>query len=190
MKNIFMICMMLVSVSAFAADNNRFNRANGVVSDTLTGLEWQDEYVTDTNPDGNYTYTTWSDAIDYCEALELDGKKDWRLPNINELISIVNYDAGLPAVYRADRGYDGGFEQMATANGDSRNPEEYRDGSPMQTRQNRVRYWTSTTVDSDNDRAWYVNNCEGFTRDSSGAGDDKADKHVVRCVRGPVSPPE
>ena len=27
----------------------------------------------------------WIGAIDYCESLDLGGKNDWRMPNINEL---------------------------------------------------------------------------------------------------------
>lgn len=34
----------------------------------------------------------WSEAIDYCETLDLDGA-GWRVPNINELNSIVDYSS-------------------------------------------------------------------------------------------------
>ena len=32
----------------------------------------------------------WQNAIDYCENLSLDGKSDWGLPNVNELVSLVD----------------------------------------------------------------------------------------------------
>ena len=51
------------------------------VIDTDTQLEWQD------NSDVSSSF--WSGAITYCHDLELDNKDDWRLPNINELKSIV-----------------------------------------------------------------------------------------------------
>ena len=35
--------------------------------------------------------TAWHDALAYCENLDLGGHDDWRLPNVKELQSIVNY---------------------------------------------------------------------------------------------------
>ena len=52
----------------------------GVVKDSDTKLEWQDNIL---------IKKRWNDAITYCENLELDNKNDWRLPNINELKTIV-----------------------------------------------------------------------------------------------------
>lgn len=60
--------------------NNRF-RVGETIRDTLTRLEWQD---------GGASSHSWYDAINYCETLNLEGK-GWRLPNINELKSIINY---------------------------------------------------------------------------------------------------
>ena len=62
-------------------DNN-----DGTVTDTKTGLMW----VKDTTP-GVFT---WLKAIEYCEGLG-DG---WRLPTIEELISIVDYNRFDPAI--------------------------------------------------------------------------------------------
>jgi hypothetical protein len=62
--------------------------ANTVI-DGGTGLEWQ---RTDDN-----TRRTWIDALAYCEASSLDGKNDWRLPNIRELKSIVDFTKQHPA---------------------------------------------------------------------------------------------
>ncbi|MBN2894976.1 MAG: DUF1566 domain-containing protein [Campylobacterales bacterium] len=56
-----------------------------VVSDRRTGRMWQDSLdVVDRT-------LRWGDAIDYCATLDLGGYKDWRLPTISELASIVNY---------------------------------------------------------------------------------------------------
>jgi hypothetical protein len=60
-------------------------RKNGVVIDTKTNLEWQDSYE-----DNITKHAVWSDAMSYCEALSLDGKSDWRLPEIEELKSIID----------------------------------------------------------------------------------------------------
>ena len=56
------------------------SKTGNIVTDSATGLEWQDDAVG--------TKTTWQDAIARCEALTLDAKSDWRLPNLNELTSI------------------------------------------------------------------------------------------------------
>ena len=56
---------------------------NETVTDIKTGLVWQK------GDDG--TTRNWETALSYCEGLTLGGKTDWRLPNIKELSSIVDY---------------------------------------------------------------------------------------------------
>ena len=83
------IFLIIVGVTSLMSSN--FNRINDIVIDNITGLEWQD------NNETNVTYT-WIDAIDYCENLNLNNKNDWRLPNINELLSIVDEDVYDPSI--------------------------------------------------------------------------------------------
>jgi len=85
MKKIF-LCLIIVSV-ILQADFSR--SASGVVTDDATGLQWQDN--------ANSTTMTWQAGIDYCEALSLDGG-GWRLPNLNELTSIVDDTRSNPAI--------------------------------------------------------------------------------------------
>ena len=59
------------------------DNGDGTVTDNCTGLMWQKE-----NPPALYS---WRQAIDYCEGLEFAGHDDWRLPNVRELLSIVDY---------------------------------------------------------------------------------------------------
>jgi hypothetical protein len=63
---------------------------DGTVSDLATGLIWQQQE--------HSTTLSWSDAIDYCSDLELGDYKDWRLPNIKELHSIIDAKLFDPAL--------------------------------------------------------------------------------------------
>jgi len=54
------------------------------VQDTTTGLEWQ------RTDDG--VKRGWKDSLDYCSRLSLGGLSGWHLPNISELLGIVQYD--------------------------------------------------------------------------------------------------
>ncbi len=69
---------------------NFLDNGNGTVTDMITGLVWQKE----TAP-GTYT---WQQALDYAKNLTLAGYSDWRLPNINELQTLVNSPSE-PAIY-------------------------------------------------------------------------------------------
>lgn len=58
-------------------DNN-----DGTVTDLATGLMWTKSDKNDLN---------WQQALEWAETLELAGHSDWRLPNVKELQSIVDY---------------------------------------------------------------------------------------------------
>ncbi|MBI4689287.1 MAG: DUF1566 domain-containing protein [Nitrospirae bacterium] len=60
----------------------RFTVNGDCVTDNLTGLVWMK------SPDS--TTKMWTDAITYSNNLSLCGYTDWRLPNVNELESLVN----------------------------------------------------------------------------------------------------
>ena len=74
-----------IYTQTFTTDNG-----NGTVTDNVTGLVWQ------RTDDG--ASRVWPDAINYCETLSLGGKTDWRLPNVKELKSIVDYTKYSPAI--------------------------------------------------------------------------------------------
>jgi hypothetical protein len=63
---------------------------DGTVSDTSTGLMWQQEIP--------YIPMTWKQALSYCESLPLAGYTDWRLPTKKELRSLVDYSRYKPAI--------------------------------------------------------------------------------------------
>ena len=76
------------------------DNGDGTVSDRCTGLMWQ-KGTADTNGDGTVNDKDpllWCDAIRYCENLSFAGRDDWRLPNIRELQSIVDYGRFAPSI--------------------------------------------------------------------------------------------
>ena len=68
------------------------DNGDGTVTDNCTGLMWQK----DTGNRGNPLH--WCDALAYCEVLSLGGHDDWRLPNVRELQSIVDYGRTSPSI--------------------------------------------------------------------------------------------
>ena len=100
------------------------DNSNGTVIDTDTGLMWQQ----DTAP----SLYSWQDALSYCENLTLAGYNDWRLPNANELQSLVDYS-------RFSLSIDPVFPNTMSSY-----------------------YWSSTTNASSTDGAWYVYFLSGY----------------------------
>jgi len=65
------------------------NNGNGTVTDTSTGLMWQQ-----TTPG----VMAWEQALSYCQNLTLADYRDWRLPTQKELRSLVDYSRIEPAI--------------------------------------------------------------------------------------------
>jgi hypothetical protein len=72
-----------------------------VVRDASTGRTWQG-CVAGQSGDfcgtGSATWMTWQAALAYCDGLSWGGYDDWRLPNRNELQSIVDYGRVTPSI--------------------------------------------------------------------------------------------
>ena len=66
------------------ATSSDFAKSGRIITDNRTGLMWQGE--------NNVSRKTWQEALKYCEDLSYAGYSDWRLPNKNELASLVNYE--------------------------------------------------------------------------------------------------
>ena len=122
--------LMLVTVNLLLGGTFRFQRDAdlGIVADLETDLQWMDTSVV------SGQVITWESAVDYCGRLTLGSETDWRLPNINELLSIVDLSATAPALYNT-------FVNVNTTKG----------------------YWASTSVYFHNERAWKVNFADGST---------------------------
>jgi hypothetical protein len=72
------------------SDGRFDDHGDGTVTDICTGLMWQKQ----TAP-GIYS---WQDGLKYCEKLGLADHDDWRLLNVRELISILDYGRLNPSV--------------------------------------------------------------------------------------------
>jgi hypothetical protein len=68
------------------------DNGDGTVTDNCTGLMWQQATGNGAAP------LNWSDALAYCEDLSFAGHDDWRLPNVRELQSLVDYGRLDPAI--------------------------------------------------------------------------------------------
>ena len=105
------------------------------ISDYLTGLTW----TKDGNPSAGTK--TWQAALDYIKGLNSSkylGYSDWRLPNRNELESLVNWGQFYPATWLNSQGF---FNVQA----------DY--------------YWSSTSYATN--YAWIAHMGHGYTGDGS-----------------------
>jgi hypothetical protein len=109
------------------SSNNFIDNGNGTVTDTQTNLMWQQGTAQNT--------MLWKDALAQCENLSLGGYQDWRLPNIKELFSIVDYGRQNPAINT----------QFFTVI------------------DNYSIYWSSTTVTDDPKSAWIISLSRGMS---------------------------
>lgn len=66
------------------------SNGDSTVTDQRTGLIWQQQTAPETK--------NWQGALDYCNSLTLGEHSDWRLPNIKELISLVDPNYTSPAI--------------------------------------------------------------------------------------------
>jgi len=80
-KKIFLLIISVICLNAGFLRNDNIE----VVIDSKTGLIWSDKAQ-------DSTTRTWKDSITYCEDLEISFYKDWRMPNYNELYSLVDLD--------------------------------------------------------------------------------------------------
>lgn len=75
-------------------DENRFTASSGKVLDNMTGLLWTQAANISGEP------VSWQQALDRAHAfnIESDDAHRWRLPNINELESLVDCSSSRPAL--------------------------------------------------------------------------------------------
>ena len=136
------------------------DNGDGTITDNCTNLEWKkclEPDISTTDCAGIHSNYSWKSAMARCEGLNFAGHTNWRLPNINELLSIVNYqknDIGVPD--------------------DPNDPAVNKIFFPYTIGGN----WSSTTLVSDAEKAWYVNFIVGNIN-----VEDKTHITYIRCVR-------
>ena len=77
--------------------------AKEIVTDNITSWQWQDDSEAKT------VKKNWNDAKTYCTNLRLGGYNDWRLPNMNQLESLIDYGRGDPSIDPTFRNVRGSF---------------------------------------------------------------------------------
>lgn len=124
------------------------NNADGTVFDSKTGLMWMQE-----NGDGGEDMT-FESALSFCDTLSFANYNDWRLPNRNEMISL------LEAYIDDNDSYSAAFQSSETS-----------------------AYWTSSSCPglTDSDYAWCISFKTGAVSISIG---EYPNENVFRAVRG------
>lgn len=117
-KLAYLIMGLILMTFADVQAEELIDRGNHSILDQTTGLIWQ-------KTEGGKR--TWENAIIYCENLALSGYENWRLPNINELRSLVDRSKHNPTI----------------------DTQFFPDVTPSI-------YWTSSTPPSHNQYAWFV----------------------------------
>jgi len=127
------------------------DHGDGTVTDKLTGLMWIIDEAGE---------MTWQAALDYVKTLNTGGHTDWRLPNVEELRSLVGYTQANPSL---PPGHP--FTNVETSG-----------------------YWSSTTYAYRTGYAWYVSfGSGGVYGYNGGVGDGNKSNGTytyVRAVRG------
>ena len=115
-------CLPVGRLNPFSIPNMFFERHEPPTwKDPKTGLEWQFESPGE---------MTWHEAQEYAKSLLLDEKKDWRLPTLAELESLLDRTKARP---------------------EGRPP--MREEVPFR---DELSYWSSTTFEPDTENAWIV----------------------------------
>lgn len=140
------------------------NSAAGLVKDNLTGLIWlkKANYIDTDYPDVDADGTlkdgrvTWQHALDFVLGMNAGtytnfGRTDWRLPNVRELNSLIDYGRKGPALCNT-----AGTGQWAA-------------DDPFDNVEN-ASYWTGTTYADDSNNAWRVSLDNGYAQPYSKTG--------------------
>ena len=133
------------------------DNGDGTVTDNVTGLTWQQ-----TPDSGHYS---WTEALTYCDSLELGGVNDWRMPSLKELYSISDFSAGWPYL-------DMTYFDLTTNESISKDEQYWADN-----------YYVGKTSEGQYDAAFGVNHATGHIKAYPALVTGPMAKRV-RCVSG------
>lgn len=152
-------CATDSTVATSATDKFLVDTATGIATDQSTGLSWlvcsagSTWNATSETCTGSALQYNWQDALAYGADYEYQSFTDWRLPNVKELMSIIERQCASPAINTAV------FVDALSE-----------------------RYWTSTpsiqSTDDSNETAWGVTFIEGTNTITN-----KSSVSFVRLVR-------
>lgn len=134
-----------------------FEVSDGIVTDLNTGLMWQQIPSSED--------FSWSDAVTYCQSLELGGYDDWRMPTLKELFSISNFNTGWPYL---------NTDYFNLASGQITKDEQYWSSN----------YYVGVTVEGGSNAAFGVNHVTGHIKAYSANASGPVGGKYVRAVRG------
>ena len=140
-----------------ARPNQRFiDNTDSTITDQLTGLMW----TKDANLPGGTR--TWYQALDYVAGMNAGtyqnfGYTDWRLPNFNELESLINESERSPGTWLRNQGFINVLSED---------------------------YWSSTTTALNSSRAWFVNMTVGTMTNYDKSSSDYTYVWPVRAGEG------
>ena len=150
--------------------NPRFvDNIDGTVTDMLTGLTWlkdtscQELAGTDTSGRAGWVTALMAPVLlvnGVCGLSDGSATGSWRLPSINELQSLFDYEYAQPAL------------------SDTSGTAKWSDGNPF-SGVTMSRYWSSTSVANNPSLAWYAGVVDGYI-----SGEDKTNLYYVWPVRG------
>lgn len=133
---------------------NRYQIKDRLVKDTTTDLMWQrcslGQIWKDASCQGTAEAYTWEDAMKVANNYAYAGYKDWRLPTIDELKTLVYCSSGLIKSYKNGRSHCDGKYTIPTINDDVfLNTPRYG------------WYWSSTPNAERRNTAWVVSFSDG-----------------------------
>src|SRR6185369_6354906 len=150
--------------------NQFIDNGNGTITDTRSTLTWE-KLSDDSDPLHDYDNATYQWSGAYNKILQLNnsafaGHTDWRLPNIRELTTLLDFSAtnvgGAPNTFPIfNSGCASGCTPLACSCTKS------------------ASYWTSTTTQPSPQNAWYISFQNGQTTNTT-----KTVYQYVRAVRG------
>lgn len=133
------------------------DNGDGTVTDNVTGLIWE-QSPTEQG-------TTWFEAVDYCDSLELAGLSDWRTPSLKELFALNDFSVGWPYL---DTDY---FYLVQSA-------------SQLKDQQFWAQEYKVDTEEAVQNKSFGVNHMTGHIKAyADGSGGDEMTRYV-RCVSG------